>query len=165
MNSSTYPSASPRPWLIPVLCAVLCLILGTGSGLLTVGSIGSWYAPLEKPPGTPPSWVFGPVWTTLYLLMGFGLGRLIVRKKTVAVRAFLAHFVLNLAWTPVFFGAHLPWVALAVILAMIVLLVLTLRFAGNGSNSDPVAVWMIAPTLVWVCYATWLNAGIAWLNR
>ena len=90
---------------------------------------------------------------------------LILRKNTAAVRAFLAHFVLNLAWTPIFFGAHLPWLALGVIIAMIVLLVMTLRYAYTGAARDPLAGWLIAPTLVWVCYATWLNAGIAWLNR
>lgn len=153
-----------RRWLIPALCSAACLALGSASGLLTASNIGSWYAPLNKPPGTPPSWVFGPVWTALYLLMGIGLGRLILRKNRPAVTAFLAHFVLNLAWTPIFFGAHLPWAALAVIVAMIALLLITLHHSRRGPGRDPIAAALITPTLIWVCYATWLNLGLAWLN-
>ena len=78
MNAQpTLLPASPHRWIIPTICAILCLALGTASGLLTASSIATWYAPLQKPPGTPPSWVFGPVWTALYLMMGVGLGRLI----------------------------------------------------------------------------------------
>jgi tryptophan-rich sensory protein len=166
MNAQpTLLPASPHRWVIPTICALLCLALGTASGLLTASSIATWYAPLQKPPGTPPSWVFGPVWTALYLMMGVGLGRLILRKNTRAVSTFLAHFILNLAWTPVFFGAHLPWAALAIIVTMIFLLVLTIRQSLSDPHRDPIAAALITPTLIWVCYATWLNAGIAWLNR
>lgn len=162
--TSPLPAATARTWWIPTACAIACLALGTASGVLTVSSIQSWYSPLQKPPGTPPSWVFGPVWTTLYLMMGVGLGRLILRRNRPAVTAFLAHFLLNLTWTPVFFGARLPWIALIVIVSMVALLILTLRLAIRGPGRDPAAAALIAPTLAWTLYATWLNAGIAWLN-
>ncbi len=148
-------------WLWPVCGAVLCLALGIASGLSTAGGADGWYQSLAKPPGTPPSWVFGPVWSVLYLMMGVALGRLVVRKAWPAVWIFAAQFALNLMWTPVFFGAHQIAAALLVITAMWVGLAFTIRLAGK---SDKISAWLLAPYLAWVSYATYLNAGFLWLN-
>ncbi|MGL4401722.1 MAG: TspO/MBR family protein [Luteolibacter sp.] len=145
-----------------MLGAVVCLGLGTASGLSTVGGADSWYRELVKPPGTPPPWVFGPVWSVLYVMMGTALGRLIGHRAWMAVVAFGFQFLLNLAWTPVFFGAHQPGAALGVILSMWLGLLVTILLARK---SDPLASWLLFPYLVWVGYATYLNAGIFWLNR
>lgn len=149
-------------WLWPIGCAVACLALGIASGLSSAGGGDDWYQHLVKPPGTPPSWVFGPVWSVLYLMMGVALGRLVHRKAWPAVWVFGMQFVLNLMWTPVFFGGHLITVALAIIGALWFGIVALIQLAGKV---DKVSAWSLAPYLVWVSYATYLNAGFFWLNR
>ncbi|MEO5914325.1 MAG: TspO/MBR family protein [Luteolibacter sp.] len=152
---------SPGKWLWPLGCALLCLGLGTASGLSTVGGSDTWYQELAKPPGTPPPWVFGPVWSVLYLLMGMALGRLVFLKAWTAVWVFAMQFTLNLIWTPVFFGVHRIDVALLVIAALWFGLVSTIQLARK---SDIVAAWMLVPYWLWVSYAAYLNAGFFWLN-
>ena len=142
-------------------CALGCLGLGTASGLSTVGGPDSWYQELIRPPGTPPPWMFGPVWTVLYLLMGVALGRLILKKAWPAVWVFGIQFALNLMWTPVFFGAHRIDVALLIIAAIWFGVVSTIQLAGK---SDRVSAWLLVPYLLWVSYAGYLNAGFYWLN-
>jgi len=144
-----------------ILCAVICLSLGTASGLLTMKAMGSWYPSLHKPPGTPPPWLFGPVWSVLYILMGIALGRLIHKRAWVAVKLFALQFALNLAWTPVFFVAHQTLYALALILSLWILILITLITAYKA---DRPALLLLAPYLLWVSYATYLNAGIVLLN-
>jgi translocator protein len=153
---------STGSWGWPLLGAVTCLALGTASGLSTAGGMGSWYRELVKPSGTPPSWVFGPVWSVLYLMMGTALGRLIHRRAWSAVAAFGFQMILNLAWTPVFFGAHRIGAALFVIVSMWLGVWATILLARK---SDPLAAGLLVPYLVWVSYATYLNAGFFWLNR
>lgn len=154
-------STAIRSWAWPLGLAVLCLVAGGISGAVS-GSGGEWYRGLRKPLGTPPSWVFGPVWSLLYLMMGWAAGLLAVKKSWCAVRLFAAQFVLNLAWSPVFFALRQPALALAVILAMGLLIGLTIRAALADS---PVAARLLLPYGAWVAYATWLNAGFAFLNR
>ncbi len=149
-------------WAWPLVGAVCCLSLGIASGLSTGGGDNSWYRELAKPPGTPPPWVFGPVWSVLYLLMGVALGRLIHRRAMPAVWVFGIQFALNLAWTPVFFGANQIAGALVIICALWVCLFTTILLAWK---SDKAAAWLLVPYLVWVSYATYLNAGFLWLNR
>lgn len=155
------PVKSPRKWLWPLGCSLLCLALGTASGLSTAGGVQGWYQTLVPPPGTPPPWVFGPVWSVLYLLMGVAVGRLICRSAWSAVWVFAIQFALNLMWTPVFFGAHRIDAALAVIAAMGFGLIATIQLARKV---DMISAWLLAPYLAWVGYATYLNAGFYWLN-
>ena len=152
---------SAGKWAWPVVGALCCLGLGIASGL-TVGGDNAWYQGLAKPPGTPPPWVFGPVWSVLYLLMGVALGRLIHRRAMSAVWVFGIQFALNLVWTPVFFGVNQIAAALAIIGALWLGLLSTILLARK---SDKVAAWLLSPYLVWVSYATYLNAGFFWLNR
>lgn len=154
-------STTFRSWAWPLGLALLCLLAGGVSGAVSGGG-GEWYRGLVKPPGTPPSWVFGPVWTVLYLMMGAAAGLLVVRKAWCAVRLFALQFALNLAWSPVFFGLQQPAFALAVIVAMGLLIGLTVRAARPVS---PAAARLLLPYGAWVAYATWLNAGFAFLNR
>jgi tryptophan-rich sensory protein len=149
-------------WGWPLAGALVCLGLGTASGLSTVGGSDSWYRELVKPPGTPPSWVFGPVWSVLYLMMGTALGRLIYRRAWPAVGTFGFQMILNLAWTPVFFGAHRIGAALFVIVSMWLGVWMTILLARK---SDPLSAGLLVPYLVWVSYATYLNVGFFWLNR
>ena len=153
---------SPGKWLWPVIGALVCLGLGSASGLSSLGGDDSWYQDLVKPSGTPPPWIFGPVWSILYLMMGVSVGRLIHRGGRLVVWVFALQFVLNLLWTPVFFGKQEIAVALAIIVAIWLGLAATIRMAGK---SDRVAAWLLVPYLLWVSYATYLNAGLFWLNR
>lgn len=148
-------------WLWPIGCALACLGLGIASGLSSAGGGGEWYQNLAKPPGNPPSWVFGPVWSVLYLMMGVALGRLVHRKAWHAVYVFAMQFVLNLVWTPVFFGAHEIAVALAIIGALWLGIVALIQMTWNVDRPSSM---LLLPYLVWVSYATYLNAGFFWLN-
>ncbi|TAE77030.1 MAG: tryptophan-rich sensory protein [Verrucomicrobia bacterium] len=151
-----------RSWGWPLAMALSCLILGGFSGAVSAdGGSGEWYRGLVKTPGTPPSWLFGPVWSLLYLLMGWAAGLLIVRKAWRALCPFGLQFVLNLLWSPVFFGLREPEIALGVIVAMLLLIVRTMVIVHR---TCPPVVCLTWPYLGWVAYATWLNAGIVWLN-
>jgi len=139
------------------------------AGSLAVGGQGftSWYATIQKPGFTPPGWVFGPVWTVLYLLMGVaaflvwqrGLGSRIVR---IALVWFLVQLALNAAWSPVFFGLHRIEPALVVIVLLWVAIVITMYHFFRLSRP---AGMLLVPYLVWVSFATVLNASIWHLNR
>jgi len=138
-------------------------------GSLAVGGQGfsSWYATIEKPGFTPPGWVFGPVWTVLYLLMGVaaflvwqrGFGSRLVRT---ALLWFLVQLALNASWTPVFFGLHRIGLALVVIVLLWIAILVTMYYFFRVSR--PAGVLLI-PYLLWVSFATVLNASIWHLNR
>jgi len=153
-------------WLKAIICAVVIVTLGSLSGLLTVGSIGDWYPALSKPPGNPPNWIFGPVWTLLYTLMGISVARIWHAREGGSVRraaliCFLVQMLLNLAWTPIFFGAHQIGIALLVIIALLLMIGATIF---NFRRIDPAAAALLGPYLLWVSYATYLNAGYFALN-
>ncbi len=149
-----------------LICVVVIELLGFASGFSTFSSIKTWYADLEKPPGTPPNWLFGPAWTTLYALIGVAVA-LVWHKvepgpqKKRALGWFTVQMVLNLLWTPVFFGMHRIGAALVVIIALWLTIVFTI-IAFRKLN--PVAGWLLVPYLLWVSYATYLNAGQFVLN-
>lgn len=136
---------------------------GIGS-LATVPNIPTWYVGLDKPPLLPPNWIFGPVWTTLYILMGIALALVILRAsndKRKAYAWFGAQLVLNTLWSVVFFGFHLPWLAAAIIIALIGAIIMTII---TFRRLAPSATWLLVPYLAWVCFATYLNVGVAILN-
>jgi benzodiazapine receptor len=149
-------------WLWPVVGAVVCLGLGTGVGLSMETGGGEWYQFLVKPPGNPPPWLFGPVWGVLYILMGISVGRLIHRRAMGTVTLFVLQFILNLAWTPIFFGAHAMGWALVDIFFVWGILALTIR---SAEKVDHLSALLLLPYLLWIMFATYLNASILWLNR
>lgn len=153
---------STAGWVTPLTGALVCLGLGVASGLSTMGGVDTWYQDLNKPPGTPPGWMFGPVWSVLYLMMGWAAGRLVRRHAWSAVGLFLIQFAFNLAWTPVFFGAQRIGIALFVIAALWLGLVGTLVLARR---KDAMAAILLVPYALWVTYAAYLNAGILVLNQ
>lgn len=120
---------------------------------------GAWYAALVKPSWTPPNWLFGPVWTLLYIGIAVA-GWLVWRKRgrvDAAIGVWLGQLVLNAAWSWLFFGMHRPDLALIDILAMLVLIVLFIVFARRVS---PIASYLFVPYFLWVSYATALNFAI-----
>lgn len=151
-----------RDWLVLAgFVAAVTVVAALGS--LATGSAGSTYESLERPAFAPPSWLFGPVWTALYLMIAVA-GWLYwrqVRRLDGGLMIYAAQLVLNAAWTPVFFGADAYVLALVDIVVLAVLVLATaLAFARR---SRP-AAWLLAPYLLWVLYATALNAGIVVLN-
>ena len=129
---------------------------------------GPWYAELEKPAWTPPSWVFGPVWTTLYILMAVAAWMVWERRaeRPAPVRRALTVYVVQLAlnalWSLLFFRWQLFGLAALEILVLLAAIVLTMRLFAPIRRP---AAWLLAPYLVWVSYATTLSVGIWWMNR
>lgn len=155
--------------LVCVAFIAVCVGGGALSGLATADSVRTWYPTLNKPPFNPPGWVFGPVWTALYAMMGiaaFLVWRLLGRGRDGLVRAALLAFAiqlaLNFAWSPVFFGARSILGGFIVILALLAAIAVTtlLFFRVNR-----VAGVLMLPYLAWVSFATVLNGAILSLNR
>lgn len=134
--------------------------------LATTPSVTTWYANLMQPPLTPPGWVFGPVWTLLYLLMAIALYRVWNKPgspaRLVALGAYATQLILNAAWSQIFFRLHLPGYALFDIVLLGAAIVWTMI---AFHRLDKTASYLLAPYLAWVSFATYLNAGIWLLNR
>jgi tryptophan-rich sensory protein len=125
---------------------------------------GLWYASLRKPPLTPPDWVFGPVWSVLYLAIAVA-GWLVWRAGRDGARALAlwgAQLALNAAWSFVFFGLQRPGLALLEIGILLAFVVATIAVFFRVR---PLAAALIAPYVAWVAFAVYLNAGIWYLNR
>ncbi len=157
----------PADGLLLLASIALPLLIGYAGSAFNMPQIPGWYQGLVKPDLNPPSWVFGPVWTTLYVLMGIAAFRVFKRRNKasrLARRALILygiHLLVNLAWSIVFFGSQDPESAVAVIVllwSMIVSLVL------HFSRIDNWAALLLVPYLGWVTFATYLNISIALLN-
>lgn len=149
-----------------IVCSLTMVLVGAVGSFLSMGAPGDWYENLKRPAGTPPNWVFGPVWTVLYALIGASFALIwhhfpgeIGRSRATVF--FVLQLLLNLAWTPVFFGAHEMTFALVVIIVLWLAIALTIRAFSRLSKP---AAWLLTPYLLWVTYATYLNAGFALLN-
>ncbi len=142
----------------------LCLGVSGIGGAVTATSVGTWYQTLEKPPFNPPDWVFAPVWTTLYVLMAIS-GWRVWRVKSDPSRRALAVFALqlglNLAWSFLFFGLQQIGLALIEVAALLLAILLTTMLFWR---IDRLAGLLFLPYLIWVAYATLLNASLWWLN-
>jgi benzodiazapine receptor len=152
-------------WLKLVLCLLLTLGIGLVGGLFTAPQIQTWYVSLNKPTFNPPNWIFAPVWSTLYILMGISLF-LIIRKpasvyRTQSLQFFSTQFILNFCWSFIFFNQHQIGLALLDIILMWVFILLTIIWF---SRQNAIAGWLLVPYLFWVSFATILNAAILRLN-
>ncbi len=150
----------------PVLALVgfvgLCLLVAAADGSIVAGAARGWYLSLNRPPGTPPNWVFAAVWTLLYAMIG--LAAWLVWRRTVGTRALRLwgwQLAANAFWTPAFFALHSPPLAFAICLVLLGLIALTLR---AFLPLRPAAAWLMAPYLAWTGYVTYLTAGFWWLN-
>lgn len=146
------------------LSLVVFLILVLGGGLLVGYATlpGAWYAALAKPSFNPPNWVFGPVWSVLYILIAITGWRTWQRQSTgTSMRIWASQLVLNFLWSPTFFGAKLIGPALIVIL---LLLASILLFIIHVWKSDRPSALLFVPYAAWVAFATLLNAAILQLN-
>jgi tryptophan-rich sensory protein len=148
-----------------VLCGfiLLCLAVGSLAGAVTASAVAQWYPTLIKPPFNPPNWVFGPVWTMLYIMMAVAAWRAWRKgaKLNGALGWFYTQLFLNFLWSFLFFGAH------AVGLALIEVVLLWASIAVTGFKFwkiDRTAGVLFVPYLAWVSFATLLNASLWWLN-
>ncbi len=138
------------------------LAAGFWGSTATVESITGWYASLNQPSWTPPNWVFMPVWTLLYILMGTSVALVWKQKGSLKpVLFFFAHLVVNTAWSLVFFGQHQVGLALIIISLLWIMIASMMLWFWKYSRAS---TYLLAPYLVWVTYATTLNIGIMVLN-
>ncbi len=149
-----------------VIAIALPVLIGGVSGFFTVSGVESWYQTIQKPSWNPPNWVFGPVWTTLYVMMGIALW-LVWKEDTsrelklIAGILFAAQLTLNFFWSFIFFRLELPGWAFAEILVMWVVILATI-FAFAQVNKT--AAWLLVPYISWVSFAAMLNFTIWRMN-
>lgn len=150
-----------------VVAVLVCEGAGGIGSIATMRSVSTWYQTLQKPAFSPPSWLFGPVWTILYLLMGVaawlvwrkGLGDPTVRTALIL---FIIQLALNTAWSFIFFGARQPGLAFAELIVLWVAILLTMIWFLRVSTA---AGLLLAPYILWVTFAGALNFEIWRLNR
>jgi translocator protein len=148
-----------------VISITICQFIGVLGSIFTASSLTSWYATLVKPNFSPPGWIFGPVWVTLYLLMGISIfliwtNRAKNNKKSLI--AFGIQLFLNALWSFLFFGLKSPLYGLIDILFLIAGIAFTILFSYRISV---LAALLLIPYLAWVCFAAVLNYNIFLLNQ
>ena len=132
-------------------------------GLVTVGFKEPWYSLINKPTFNPPSWIFAPVWTSLYLMMTIAIWLFwhSRNRDMNTIYIYFIHIVFNATWSIVFFGMHQILLALLVLLILIsLIIILILRF----KRVNMVSYYLMIPYLLWCCYALVLNFNIFLLN-
>jgi translocator protein len=150
-------------WLMLAFFIVVCLAVAGLAGFATAQSVAAWYPTLNKPSWTPPSWLFGPVWSVLYVMMAVAAW-LVCQKGPEARGAlmlFWGQLLLNLAWSFLFFGVQSPLLGLIDIIALWLAIALTIYAFAFHSRA---ASLLMTPYLMWVSFATALNAAIWQLN-
>lgn len=149
-----------------LLTVPLIVLLGTASGRFSNSGYGNpWFDALVKPGIMPPGWLFGVAWTILYALMGLALAMVLnargARGRGIAIGLFLVQLALNLAWSPLFFGAHRISAAFILILVLIAAAVAATVAMGRVRRA---AAWLMLPYLAWLCFAATLNYRFIALN-
>ncbi len=128
--------------------------------------MNGWYESLHRPPLTPPDWIFGPVWTVLYVMIALSIFLFVKKRKTetgLAIYLLIAlHLITNLSWTAFFFGLQSPGLALIDIFVLDVSLILMLYYFWKTSRTASILLW---PYVLWVLFATYLNGAFYILNR
>lgn len=140
----------------------LCLLVGLSGTTITAGALHSWYPALVRPPLTPPNWVFAPVWTVLYVMVGTA-GWMVWQRNGASrpLRLWGWQLAADALWVPCFFGLHSPPLALIDLLLMLVLATMTIRAFRPVRR---MAAWLMMPYVAWGLFAFYLNAGFLVLN-
>ena len=163
-RSTTFEHSYPKLALV----FWIALVLGLGSSMALFFAPDAWFQGLAKPTWNPPNWLFGPVWTVLYVLLG--ISAWMIRRnttssaadRTYAMRLFFLQLVLNLAWTPIFFGLHQPALAFfEICMLWLAALWTALAFGKISSNAG----YLLIPYLMWISFALLLNGTIWLLNN
>jgi len=155
-----------KPVLKLIISIAIPLAVGAIAGFFTTSSVDGWFTTINKPSFNPPNWLFAPVWTALYIMMGIAF--FLVWKsnadekiKQSAMVLFFFQLALNFLWSFIFFYAHQPGWALVDIIALWVLIFFTITWFGKIS---PAPAWLLVPYISWVSFATILNFAIWKLN-
>ena len=146
-----------------ILFGLITYLASVIGGLVTVGFKEPWYSLINKPTFNPPSWVFAPVWTTLYLMMTIAIWLFwhSRNREMNTIYVYFIHIVFNATWSIVFFGLHQILLALIVLIGLIlIIIILMLRFKRVNIAS----YYLMIPYLLWCCYALVLNFNIFLLN-
>lgn len=156
----------PKNFLKLILSIAMCEAVGVIGSVFTVSSIQTWYVFLNKPTFSPPNWIFGPVWTLLYALMGISLYLVWSKvsksnKANYALKVFFGQLALNFSWSIVFFGLHNPFLALIVIILLWASILYTIILFNKISR---LAALLLIPYILWVSFAVFLNLFIILLN-
>jgi translocator protein len=155
-----------RDWIALLIFCGICFTVAASGSVFTASSVKTWYPGLLKPAGTPPPWVFGPVWSILYFMIA-AAAWLVWRQRihedvSLALALFMMQLILNGLWSLVFFGMRRPGAALAEIIILLGAVATTaLRFA----EFSRLAFWLMTLYGAWVLYASYLNFGIWRLNK
>ena len=149
-----------------IISILLPMIIGGISGSFTSASINTWYVTLNKPWFNPPNWIFAPVWTLLYLMMGIAFyiiwkSEAVNAVKQTAVILFSAQLLVNFLWSLIFFYLKHPGLAMLDIILMWILIVATIFSFGKISST---AAWLMLPYICWVSFAMILNFYLWKLN-
>ena len=151
-----------------LLFVVTCIAVGYLSGMATQSSVTTWFPTLIKPSFNPPPWVFAPVWSLLYLMMGIAAGlvwsRIDYEKEAVkkALLFFVIQLALNALWSILFFGMRNPFLAM---IEIIILWLMIYETYVKFGKIDKIAGYLFIPYILWVSFAAVLNGSIWWLNR
>lgn len=144
------------------------LIVGVGflMGQLSNSGYGnSWFDQLTKPTAMPPGWAFGAAWSALYVLMGIALAIILTtpggKARRRALTLFAVQLAVNYSWSPIFFGLHQVRLGLVVIVGLLLLVIATALTFAKLSRA---AAWLLAPYILWLCFAAYLNLEILRLN-
>jgi benzodiazapine receptor len=141
------------------------LVAGFLGSVFTAPAVRDWYPIINKPSWNPPSWLFAPVWTTLFILMGVAFylvwSTKMSSKVWVAIKVFSFQLVLNVLWSVFFFGMQNFWLAFAEIIVLWLAIALTIV---DFSKVNRTAAWLLVPYLLWVSFASYLNFTVAFLN-
>jgi len=155
---------------IEVFKAIACILVSFSAGWLggmhTAPAINTWYKFLTQPELAPPNWVFGPVWTILYFLIGIALYLVIKdglkdQKVEIAVALFFCHYILNILWSYLFFGLQCINCALLEIFALIGVIVVMIVIFYQVNKT---AGYLLIPYFIWTCFAAILNFLFYLLN-
>lgn len=153
----------PKIKVLPLILSVGVCFLAAGLGsVFTTSAIGTWYATLQKPIFNPPNWIFGPVWTLLYLMMGISLytawnTKTHTKDRRQGLSFFFVQLALNVLWSILFFGLKSPATALIGVIVLWFAIYLTI---GKFLQVSKLAGWLLIPYLAWVSFATVLNLSI-----
>ena len=144
-----------------IVSIFVCEAAGILGSVFTINSVNTWYTTLNKPFFNPPSWLFGPVWTLLYLLMGISL-YLVWEKKKVNLKWFWTQLALNSIWSIIFFGLKNPSIAFVEIVFLWYSIFRTIK---DFEKINKIAAILLYPYLFWVSFASVLNLAIVILNK
>ena len=145
-----------------VISLLLPFLASAIGGLFTASSVSTWYVELSKPSFNPPSWIFGPVWTILYLLMGISLYLVWIKKyDKPAFIVFGVQLVLNALWSILFFGIKSPFFAFIEIILLWLAILITIVYFYRINK---ISAYLLIPYMLWVTFAAVLNFAIFILN-